>query len=223
MSAYQILMEYQHQTEALSKIAARLDWDQETMMPSGAISDRAQEAAALEKTLHARRSSSKLGELLAAARQTKLAASEQRQVQLIEKSYQRNCKVPVEISVALAGLTSKSQPIWAQARADEAVEDFTPILAEVVALRQQEAAALADGTGLSLYDALLRDYEPDGSTAEISKMFEALRSPLVALRSAVLESPPAPELEGQFDPQLQLKLSQELAECFGYNLSLIHI
>ena len=40
MSAYQILMEYQHQTEALSKIAARLDWDQETMMPSGAISDR---------------------------------------------------------------------------------------------------------------------------------------------------------------------------------------
>jgi hypothetical protein len=28
MSAYQILMEYQHQTEALSKIAARLDWDQ---------------------------------------------------------------------------------------------------------------------------------------------------------------------------------------------------
>ena len=49
MSAYQILMEYQHQTEALSKIAARLDWDQETMMPSGAISDRAQESAALEK------------------------------------------------------------------------------------------------------------------------------------------------------------------------------
>ena len=82
------------------------------MMPSGAISDRSQESAALEKTLHARRSSSKLGELLAAARQTKLAASEQRQVQLIEKSYQRNCKVPAEISVALAGLTSKSQHIW---------------------------------------------------------------------------------------------------------------
>ena len=219
MSAYQILMEYQHQTEALSKIAARLDWDQETMMPSGAISDRAQESAALEKTLHARRSSSKLGELLAAARQTKLAGSELRQVQLIEKSYQRNCKVPAEISVALAGLTSKSQHIWAQARADEAVEDFTPILAEVVALRQQEAAALADGTGLSLYDALLKDYEPDGSTAEISKMFEALRSPLVALRSAVLECPPAPELQGKFDPQLQLKLSQELAECFGYNMA----
>ena len=88
----------------------------------------------------------------------------------------------------------------------------------MVALRQQEAAALADGTGLSLYDALLKDYEPDGSTAEISKMFEALRSPLVALRSAVLECPPAPELQGKFDPQLQLKLSQELAECFGYNM-----
>ena len=109
MSAYQILMEYQHQTEALSKIAARLDWDQETMMPSGAISDRSQESAALEKTLHARRSSTELGELLAAARQTQLAAAEQRQVQLIEQSYQRNCKVSEEISVALAGLTSKSQ------------------------------------------------------------------------------------------------------------------
>ena len=50
-------------------------------------------------------------------------------------------------------------------------------------------------------------------------MFEALRSPLVALRSAVLECPPVPELQGKFDPQLQLKLNQELAECFGYNMA----
>ena len=36
MSAFDDLLAFQHQTEALASVAQRLGWDQETVMPRGA-------------------------------------------------------------------------------------------------------------------------------------------------------------------------------------------
>ncbi|MFT5870647.1 MAG: carboxypeptidase Taq, partial [Paracoccaceae bacterium] len=60
MNAYDELMSYQHQTEALAQVMMRLGWDQETMMPRGAATQRGEEMAALEGVLHARRTDPKL-------------------------------------------------------------------------------------------------------------------------------------------------------------------
>ena len=48
MSAFDDLLAFQRQTEALSSIAERLGWDQETVMPRGATEQRAEEMAAIE-------------------------------------------------------------------------------------------------------------------------------------------------------------------------------
>ena len=56
MSAYDDLMAFQRETEALSQVAGRLGWDQETMMPRDAAPQRGEEMAAMETVLHARRS-----------------------------------------------------------------------------------------------------------------------------------------------------------------------
>ena len=42
------LLAFQRQTEALSSIAERLSWDQETVMPRGAVEQRSEEMAAIE-------------------------------------------------------------------------------------------------------------------------------------------------------------------------------
>ena len=55
MTAYDDLMVFQRETEALAQIAGRLAWDQETMMPRGAALQRGEEMAAIEGVLHARR------------------------------------------------------------------------------------------------------------------------------------------------------------------------
>ena len=55
MSAYDKLMAFQRQTEALAQVAGRLGWDQETMMPRGAAEQRSEEMGAMEGILHARR------------------------------------------------------------------------------------------------------------------------------------------------------------------------
>ena len=49
MTAFDDLMTYQRETEALAEVAGRLGWDQETMMPRGAADQRAEEMAAFKK------------------------------------------------------------------------------------------------------------------------------------------------------------------------------
>ena len=64
MPAYEDLMSFQSQTEALAQISGRQDWDQETMMPSGAADQRGEESAAMEGVMHARRSDPRIGDWL---------------------------------------------------------------------------------------------------------------------------------------------------------------
>ena len=66
MTAYDDLMAFEHDTQALGQVAGRLGWDQETIMPRGAAPQRAEEMAAMEGVLHARRTDPRVGDWLAA-------------------------------------------------------------------------------------------------------------------------------------------------------------
>ncbi|MEX0287036.1 MAG: carboxypeptidase M32 [Paracoccaceae bacterium] len=215
MTAYDDLMAYQRDTEALGLIAWRLGWDQETMMPRGSGAQRGAEMAALESVLHARRSDPRVADWLAAAEPTDNVAKAQ--LREIQRDYDRATKVPADLAKRLAQLTSESQGIWAQARADEDVAAFLPTLKEVVALKREEGAALADGG--DVYDAMLQDYEPGETAANIAAIFDAMRVRLVALRAAVLDKPMPSGVTGTYDDAAQMALSSELAQVFGYDLT----
>lgn len=214
MTAYDDLMAFQRETEALSMIAERLGWDQETMMPRGAAAQRAEESAALESVLHARRTDPRIGDWLARAEAPDQAGA--RALDLIGRSYNRNARIPARLAAELARLTSLAQGIWAEARAAEKPADFLPTLAEVVRLKREEAAALSDGG--DPYDALLDDYEPGATGQGIAAMFDRMRPRLVALRAAVLgadRQPPA--LDHVFPENAQLRLARICATAFGYD------
>ena len=67
MTAFDDLMAFQRETEALGQVMGRLGWDQETMMPLGAAEQRAEEMAALDGVLHRRRTAPRIGEWLETA------------------------------------------------------------------------------------------------------------------------------------------------------------
>ena len=219
MSAFQKLIEYNKDTVALEHIAGRLGWDQETVMPSGSIADRSEEFAALEKTLHARRTSSELGELLSAAAAEAPEGQDLRHMSLIQRDYDRTHRIPEDLAIAMARITPKAHKIWASAREDEDFAAFASILSEVVDLSRQKGEALADGSTLSAYDGLHQAFEPDSTAADIEAMFSSLRGPLVELRAAVLEQSPPSAIKGHFDKETQFLLSKKLAETFGYDFS----
>ena len=218
MSVYDDLMAFQRDTEALAQVAGRLGWDQETMMPAGAATQRGEEIGALEGVLHSRRIDPRVGDWLDGIDLATLNNVGRAILRHIKRSYVRNSKVPEDLASEIARVTSVAQGIWAKARAGEDFATFAPTLAQVVSLRQREAQALADGG--DMYDALLDDYEPGMTGAALEAMFAVLRPRLVALREKVLgarRTPPA--LDRDFAEAGQLAISRELAAAFGYDMA----
>ncbi|MEM9437654.1 MAG: carboxypeptidase M32 [Pseudomonadota bacterium] len=217
MTAFDDLMAFDRETQALSQVQGRLGWDQETMMPRGAADQRGEEMAALEGVLHARRTAPQMGDWLASIDDAALDEVGQAKLRHLRRNYARNTKVPAKLAAEIARVTSKAQGQWAEARANEDVAAFTPVLEQVVKLRQEEGAALADGG--DVYDALLQDYEPGTTAADLEAMFGAMRPRLVALRDRILGASTPKSLTGTFGEAGQLKLSEELALAFGYDMN----
>lgn len=217
MSAFEDLMAFQRETEALAQVAGRLGWDQETMMPRGAAEQRGEEMAAMEAMLHGRRTDPRIRDWTAKAKAPDAAAA--RMVELIRRDLQRSAAVPVRLAAEIARVTSVAQGIWADARAKDDVAYFLPALSEVVRLSREKGAALvAAGFGGDAYDALLDDYEPGATAATIGAMFDRMRPRLVALREAVLGASDQPQpLKGTFPREAQVALSRKMAEAFGYD------
>jgi len=217
MTAYDDLMAHQRETQALSQIAGRLGWDQETMMPRGAAPQRAEEMAALEGVLHARRTAPQVADWLEAVDAAALGDVGRANLRHIRRDTERASKVPAALAARIARVTSQAQGIWAEARADNDFKAFAPTLTEVLALKREEGQALA--VGGDVYDAMLADYEPGTTGAELEAMFGALRPELSALRAAVLEAEAPAKLDHAFDEGAQMKLTRQLAKAFGYDMS----
>lgn len=214
MSAFDDLLAFQRQTEALSSVAERLGWDQETVMPRGATEQRSEEMAAMESVLHERRTDPRIGEWLDQAQPED--AEDQRIIDLISRDFHRASRIPARLAMELARQTSLAQGVWADARANEAPQDFLPTLNDILMLKREEAAALADGG--DLYDALLDDYEPGTTQAEIAALFDAMRPRLVALREDILGADHQPQpLTGDFPQETQLRLARACATAYGYD------
>ena len=212
---FQALMAHQRQTEALAQVMGRLGWDQETMMPRGASNQRAEEMAALESVLHARRGDPRIADWLATAEAPDAAG--EAALRLIARAHKRATRVPGALAEELARVTSLSQGIWAEARARDDVAHFLPSLTRILSLKREEAACLSEGR--AAYDALLDDYEPGASAESLSAMFDAMRPRLVALRAAVLDRPAPAPLSGRFPAQAQMALAHEVAGAFGYDFT----
>ena len=218
MAAYDDLMAFERDSQALSQVSGRLGWDQETMMPRGAAEQRSEEMAAISSVLHARRTDPKVGDWLAAIDDSKLDGVGQANMRHIRRGYERTTRIPARLAAEQAKLHSMAQGIWAQARGAEDFNTFAPTLEHVLTLKREEAAALADGG--DLYDALLDDYEPNAKAADLEAMFNALRPRLVALRERVLGADRQPaSLNHDFEESLQMKLTRKLAKTFGYDMN----
>jgi carboxypeptidase Taq len=219
MPAFDDLMMFTRETEALGAIMGRLNWDQETMMPRGAAEQRGEEFAALESVLHARKTDARIGGWLEQIDAEALDEVSRAQLRHIRRSYERNTKVPARLAAELAKVTSVAQGIWAEARARDDFAHFAPTFKEVVRLRREEAAALKEGTDYDLWDALHQDYEPGSTGAQLDAMFGALRPRLVALRDKIMGADQPKGLSGTYDEDKQMALTEGLAAAFGYDFA----
>lgn len=196
-----------------------LEWDQETYMPPGGQEARGRALATLTGLRHRLLTAPELSDVLDACAEAAepdgiLAA----QVRAARREVDRAVKVPESLEKELARAQSAGLTAWRRAREANDHGLFAAALARLVELKRRQALALAPaGTA---YDALLDEYEPGMTEAQLTPLFSQYRIDLATLISKYIgeteknvdESP----AHGHFPEDRQLAFGRRVAEAVGY-------
>lgn len=200
-----------------------LSWDEQTYLPPRGAGHRAEQLALLAGLSHERGTSPQLGELIAELEGQGTASAEDDPqsavVREARRAYDRAVKLPRRLVEELSRTATLAQQAWVDARKRHDFAAFRPWLEQVVALKREEAAAVAPAGGV-LYDALLDEYEPGASATEITRIFDDLRRDLVPLVTAIREAGRHPDisiLTRHYPIDAQRKFSLAAAEAIGFD------
>ncbi len=129
-------------------------------------------------------------------------------------------KVPSSLVEELARTATRAQGIWQEARKNNDFPSFAPWLEKIVHLKRQEAQAL--GYRAVPYDALLDQYEPGATTAELTAVFALLRQDLVPLVEAIAatgKKPRADVFSREYPLDRQHFFGQAAAAAIGFDFT----
>jgi carboxypeptidase Taq len=190
MNAYNDLIKRVKDAQILSSCSSLLGWDERTYMPHRGSAHRAEQMALLARLTHEMMTAPMIGYLLQEVETSPLLKHSQNEiaanVREIRRSYDRAVKIPRELVEEIARVTTRGQQVWQEARRDNDFAAFLPWLVKIVDLKRQEAEAV--GYKEHPYDALLDEFEPGATTAEITTLFAALSRQLVPLIDAIAGS-----------------------------------
>jgi carboxypeptidase Taq len=222
--AYDELIERFKETRLLDSIGSVLGWDERTYMPSKGAAHRAEQMALLAKLSHQQFTSPRLGELLGQLENSTLTKDAESvsavNVREIRRLYDIAVKVPGTLVEELARTATRAQGVWQEARKQNDFAAFAPWLEKIVNLKRQEAQAI--GYRGVPYDALLDQYEPGATTAEVTKVFAELRrelTPLIGTLTATGKKPRADIFERDYPIDRQNLFSQCAGAAIGFDFT----
>jgi carboxypeptidase Taq len=220
--AYQELIRRIKECTLLGSCGSVLGWDERTYMPRKGSAHRAEQLALVARMAHEMLTAAEIGRLLAEVENSNLIQDRESpaavNVREIRRNYDRAVKIPKELVEELARVTTRAQQVWQEARQAHQFAAFQPWLEKIVKLKRQEAQAI--GYKEAPYDALLDEYEPGATTAEITRAFAALRDDLVPLVGAITSSgrkAPREVLQREYPVDRQQVFGQSAAAALGFD------
>lgn len=209
----------------IQSAASVLSWDQETYMPAGGGTARAEQIATLEGLAHEKLVSREVETLLTgwvdpATGQAPEGWDEPSRSLLREtwRDFSRAKKLPSAFVVRLSRECSLAQQAWVTAREESRFSKFLPSLKTIIGLKREEAQYL--GYRDSPYDALLDTYEPGATIAHLAPMFRELRERLVPLLKKVQASGVTIDdscVHQRFDQAKQMEFGRLVLVAMGYD------
>ena len=137
----------------------------------------------------------------------------------VGRAYQRATKLPAKLVAAIARQETVGQAAWEAARRDADYAAFEPHLAAMLGLRREEADAVGSASG-DRYDALLDDYEPHATAAEVAAVFDELRGPLIKMLGVVRDADAGPDaalLTRPYPAGAQREAARWVAAAVGFD------
>ena len=200
---------------------AVLGWDQQCYMPPGGAAERAEQLAVLGTIAHERFTSDETGTLLAAAEAETAEqdpdSDERLAVRVLRRDFDQAVKIPSSLVAELAKAETLGHEVWVRARAESDFARFAPALETILDLSRQKAGYL--GYTAHPYDALLDQYEPGATSAEVDRIFTELRVGLVELVQYVASRPPLDDspLRRDFPADAQKAFGEAVIGKMGFD------
>jgi carboxypeptidase Taq len=221
LTPYQQLEQEFRRLHAFRSAASILRWDSAVMMPRGSSDLRGEQLAALETESHSLLTSPRVSRLLARAEANSAGLEDWQNANLREMRREREHAIatPQNLVSRLAKATARAEMRWIEAKQKSDFAIFAPHLEEVVNLLRDKAALLGKALNLDPYDALLDEFSPGMTTAQIDAIFITLGRRLPGLIQEVIElqarRPPL-EITGRYTPSKQRQLSLEVMKAMGF-------
>lgn len=200
----------------LDGAAAVLEWDRETVMPTGAAEARGAQLSTLAALRHRHLLDPSVDEALHVVRASddpwRAAAA-----RMALRERERATRVPEDLVRALAEASSHGVAVWSHARPRGDVDAWVAAITPLVDLTRQQGQALADGG--DPYDALIDLYEPGTTHAMLEPVLDDLAARVAPLvdRLAGHGGPPLPT--GPWPDPAQMALADRIASDIGFDAS----
>ena len=173
-----------HRLGHLQSIAG---WDQAANMPPKGVEARAAAMAEMAALLHRMRTDPTLPDRMARAEQEPLAELQRANLREMRREWRLSNSLPESLVQRRQLATSRCEHAWRSQRPANDWAAFLENFRPVLALAREEAALLAQATGLSRYDAMMDRFEPGMTCARLDAIFGEVRQWLPGLIGRVRE------------------------------------
>ncbi|MFX0123864.1 MAG: carboxypeptidase M32 [Candidatus Hodarchaeota archaeon] len=222
-TAYERLLKETHDYFVLLQIENILDWDFETYMPPGGVKQRSEELAMIATLKHDRITNPKIGDLLKEIKNdpkfSSLNEEMRREIDLIERKYHRESRVPKDLVEKIAKHTPISIDKWKRAKKESNYLLFKPALDKMIELIKEKANHIDPNK--EPFDALVEEYEPGMSSAYYTTLFDELKAGLIPIIQKCVSSPNQPDLSlirRKCSIPIQKQLSEDISKLVHYDL-----
>ena len=216
MSAMEQLRDLCRPIWNLYSIRSLLYWDQQVIMPSRGGSARAEQLASLEAVAHQLLTSPRLFDSLCLAEEHHPQGLDAAYVRAVRRAYDLAAKLPAHLVEEKARVCSRAVEAWVEAKKADRFQDFLPHLREVFRLSREVAEHR--GYAQHPYDAMLDEYEPGMTMAEVNRLFSESVPRLVQLVERIQNTPQVSRkiLQQAYPVEAQRAFTRYLVEAIGF-------
>ena len=218
--AYEELSNTWTRLHRLSHLQSMASWDRAAMMPPKGNEARASAMAEMSALLHRMRTDPRLAELLARADAETLEPMQRANLVEMRREWRSSNALPEALVEASSLAAARCEHAWRSQRPANDWAGFAVNLREVLRLARETAQRLSEQTGLAPYDALMDQFEPGMTGAEVDHVFDDLQQWLPELvrrarERQALETVDQPA--GPFATATQRAMSLDVMALLGFD------
>jgi carboxypeptidase Taq len=221
-STYDALAAHYSRLHNFAHLGSIVSWDRAANMPPKGNQARAAAMSELAALMHRLRTEPALGERIARAEQEPLSDTQRANLREIRRDWHLATALPESLVEKRQLASAHCEHAWRTQRPANDWAGFLENWRPVVAIAREEAALLSQATGLSKYDALMDRFEPGMTSAQVDRVFGAVRQWLPGLIDRVVERQSHDVLiapQGPFPVAAQEALCRRVVALLGFDFS----